>query len=125
MEFSFTAQQVAGRVVLTVAGDVDLAAHARFEAAVEQGWPGSCDLVVDCSGVTFLDSMGLRVLVQTMRQATDKGYEFTLAAPSASVLRVLELAGVKDLFSIVDSSPDAAAGAPSAPDPDSDPYAAR
>jgi stage II sporulation protein AA (anti-sigma F factor antagonist) len=107
MEFSCTAKQVAGHVVLTVAGDVDLAAQTRFEAAVEQSWPTSSDLVIDCSRVTFLDSMGLRVLVHTMQRATEHGRDFALAAPSAPVLRVLDLAGVKSLFPVVGPLPDA------------------
>lgn len=107
MEFSCTAQEVGGRLVLAVAGDVDLAAHARFEADVEKSWDGSTDLVVDCSQVAFLDSMGLRVLVQTRQRATENGRDFTLAAPSEPVLRVLDLAGVRSLFSVVGPVPDA------------------
>ena len=115
MEFSCTAGQVGGRVVVTVAGDVDLAVHTRFEAEVEQSWDGSTDLIIDCSGVTFMDSMGLRVMVRTRQRAAECGGKFALAAPSEPVLRVLELAGVKDLFSVVDppmpdSEPDAAGG---------------
>lgn len=98
MEFSCTAKQIAGRVVLTVSGEVDLAAHLGFEAEIERSWDGSSDLVIDCSQVTFLDSMGLRVLVRTRQRAVDNGRDFALAAPSVPVLRVLELAGIRDLF---------------------------
>jgi anti-anti-sigma factor len=104
MEFSCTARHAEGRVIITVAGDVDLAAHERFQAEVEQWLPASGGMVIDCSGVTFLDSMGLRVLVQARQRAADEEYEFALAAPSQPVLRVLELAGVKSLFPIVASS---------------------
>ncbi|WP_194891914.1 MULTISPECIES: STAS domain-containing protein [Catenulispora] len=106
MEFSCTAEQFADHVVLTVAGDVDLAAHARFESEIEQGWDGSADLLIDCSGITFLDSMGLRVLVHTLQRATANDRTITLAAPSQPVLRVLELAGVKDLFPLTGPVPD-------------------
>ncbi|MBS2532829.1 STAS domain-containing protein [Catenulispora sp. NF23] len=106
MEFSCTAEQFADHVVLTVAGDVDLAAHARFESEIEQGWDGSTDLRIDCSGITFLDSMGLRVLVHTLQRATANDRTITLAAPSQPVLRVLELAGVKDLFPLTGPVPD-------------------
>lgn len=102
MEFSCTAERFAERVVLTVAGDVDLAAHTRFESDVQQAWDGSTDLVVECSRIDFLDSMGLRVLVHAMQRATANGRGVTLAAPSQPVLRVLELAGVKDLFLVTD-----------------------
>ena len=113
MEFSCTARQVAGRVVLAVAGDVDLAAHTRFEAEVEQAWDGSTDLVIDCSGITFLDSMGLRVLVHTKQRADETGHSVVLAAPSDPVLRVLDLAGIRSLFPEVDAVSDA--------EPDADP----
>jgi stage II sporulation protein AA (anti-sigma F factor antagonist) len=112
MEFSSTARQTAGRVVLTIAGDVDLAAHVHFKSVIEQVWDGSADLVVDCSGVTFLDSMGLRVLVQALQTAADNGTSVSLAAPSRSVTRVLDLAGVRSLFTEVEAVPDGA------PDPD-------
>lgn len=106
MEFSCTAEQFADRVVFSVAGDVDLAAHGRLQTDLDQAWDGSTNLVIDCSQVTFLDSMGLRVLVHAMQRATASDRTVTLAAPSQPVLRVLELAGVKDLFPITGPSPD-------------------
>jgi stage II sporulation protein AA (anti-sigma F factor antagonist) len=115
MEFSCTARRTADRVVLTVAGDLDLAAHKHFQAAVDEAWDGSSDLVVDCSGVTFLDSMGLRVLVTTIQRATDNGRSVALAAPSRPVVRVLDLAGVRGLFTEVETVPDTER------DPDPDP----
>lgn len=115
MDFSCTARHAAGRVVLTVTGEVDLAAHARFEADVEKAWDGGTDLVIDCLGVTFMDSMGLRVLVDTMNRAAENGSGFALAAPSEPVLRVLDLAGVRDLFPLVGPVPEAE------PQPDPEP----
>lgn len=109
MEFSCTAEQFADHVVLTVAGDVDLAAHTRFQSDVDLAWDGSVDLVFECSRVTFLDSMGLRVLVHAMQRGTANGRSVTLTAPSQPVLRVLELAGIKDLFPMTEPAPDAQA----------------
>jgi anti-anti-sigma factor len=113
MEFTCTARRAGSLAVFTVTGDVDLAAHVRFQSDIEQGWPSTPrDVVVDCSRVTFLDSMGLRVLVQAMQRAAQEGSAFALAAPSEPVRRVLELAGVTGLFSVVGPLPDAE------PDPD-------
>jgi stage II sporulation protein AA (anti-sigma F factor antagonist) len=110
MEFSSTTRHDAARVVLAVAGDVDLAAHGRFQTDLDQSWDGSTDLVIDCSQVAFLDSMGLRVLVHARQRAVDNGRDFVIADPSQPVLRVLELAGVGELFSVkgpvTDTEPD-------------------
>jgi anti-anti-sigma factor len=107
MEFSCTATQLGDRVVLTVAGDVDLAAHRAFQAELEQSWDASRDLIVDCSRVTFLDSMGLRVLVHAMQKAAANGRDIALAAPSEPVQRVLDLAGIRTLFTELDVVPGA------------------
>jgi stage II sporulation protein AA (anti-sigma F factor antagonist) len=103
MEFSCTARQTADSVVLTLAGEVDLAAHTRFQEDIDRAWDGGTDLVIDCSQVTFLDSMGLRVLVSTLQRATENNRTVTLAAPSRSVIRVLDLAGVRGLFTEVEA----------------------
>lgn len=103
MEFSCSAKQFADHVLVTVAGDVDLAAHTQFQAELDQSWDAAAtDLVLDCSQVTFLDSMGLRVLVHAMQRAAAANHTLSLAAPSQPVLRVLELAGVEDLFPVTE-----------------------
>jgi anti-anti-sigma factor len=107
MEFSCTAEQSADHVVFTVAGDVDLAAHTRLQSRLEESWDASTNLVIDCSGITFLDSMGLRVLVHALQRATAADRTIALAAPSQPVLRVLELAGVQELFPVTGPLPDA------------------
>ncbi|GAA2067645.1 hypothetical protein GCM10009839_94200 [Catenulispora yoronensis] len=125
MEFSCTARQSDGHAVVTVTGDVDLAVHARFQTEAEP-WAAASDthhLIIDCSGVTFLDSMGLRVLVHLRRLVTDDGREFSLRAPSAPVLRVLELAGVEGLFQIIDAGSDVGSDADSKAGSDADPDA--
>ncbi|GAA1971870.1 STAS domain-containing protein [Catenulispora subtropica] len=109
MEFSCTAQQTEGRVVLTVVGDVDMSAHEQFLADVEPWASGTTDVVLDCSGVTFMDSMGLRVLVLLRQRAADNGHEFVLRSPSQPVTRVMEAAGVSELFTA--TSADSGAGA--------------
>jgi anti-anti-sigma factor len=98
MDFTCTARPSGQRLIVTVAGDVDLAAYPRFQAEAETYAGKGTDVVLECSGVTFLDSMGLRVLVEFRRTVTDAGHSFTLADPSHPVSRVLELAGVQRLF---------------------------
>lgn len=106
MDYTSTVRHAAGRVVFTAAGDVDLAAHGRFQADLDQAWDGSTDLVLDCSQITFLDSMGLRVLVSTIQRADEHGRKVTLAAPSQPVVRVLDLAGIREMFTEVATVPD-------------------
>lgn len=98
MEFTCTTRQSGQRLDVTVAGDIDLAIYPRFRAEAES-WAGQgVAVVLDCSGVTFMDSMGLRVLVQLRQDLADAGQTLTLVNPSERVSRVLELAGVREVF---------------------------
>jgi anti-anti-sigma factor len=84
--------------VVAVAGDVDLAAADRLWSVLDEHVRAGASVVVDCSKVAFLDSMGLRTLIRAKHKADAAGARLTLAAPSEAVLRVLNLAGVADLF---------------------------
>jgi anti-anti-sigma factor len=86
--------------VLTVfaQGDMDLAhADPLWDEVSPLVTPGS-DVVFDCSGVTFLDSAGLRTLLKLADHAGEVGARFQLGTVSAVVRRVLELAKVQGAF---------------------------
>ncbi|MEY9858487.1 anti-anti-sigma factor [Catenulispora sp. GAS73] len=85
-------------VTVTVAGDVDLAAADTLWSVLDEYVHAGAQVVVDCSRVAFLDSMGLRTLIRAQHKAGASGARLTLAAPSEAVLRVLQLAGVAELF---------------------------
>src|SRR5262245_55610515 len=60
--------------VVTVAGEIDIATYRRLRAmlisAVDDG-PGT--VIVDMSGVEWIDSTGLGTLVGALKRARDKG----------------------------------------------------
>lgn len=87
-------------MLLTLAGDLDFAAHAAVEEQVVALVGAGHPVVVDCAGITFLDSMGLRALVAGQREAEVAGVSFALTAPSPPVLRVLELTGTLEVFAV-------------------------
>jgi anti-anti-sigma factor len=57
-------------------------------------------VVIDLSGVTFLDSSGLGALIEIRKQALDRGQRTTLRSPNAQLRRVLEIARIDSLFHI-------------------------
>jgi len=77
--------------VVHLSGEVDLGCGEAFRDAFARAEAsGARRIVVDVSGVTFLDCGGLRLLEQTAA-ACDR--EVWLRAPSRPVRRIAELAG--------------------------------
>ena len=56
-------------------------------------------LTLDAERVTFVDSAGLRLVLQAKMTASSRGVDFVLARPSDNVVRLLELTGLDDLIS--------------------------
>jgi anti-anti-sigma factor len=94
--FTYRVDRDADGVTIHLAGEVDLAAAPRVEAAVEEALAGeeSADITVDLDGVTFLDSTGLRALVAAHARCGEAGKTLTLVNPSVAVSRILEITGL-------------------------------
>ncbi len=58
------------------------------------------DVLVDLSGVGYIDSSGVASLVEAYQESRGTGFRFALVAPSAAAQRVLELARLDRVFTI-------------------------
>jgi anti-sigma B factor antagonist len=76
------------------AGVADVEAEMSAVAAVNNG------VVVDLSGVSFLASAGLRLLLHTARIVQRRGGRLVLLDPLRDVRQVLEVTGVTDLLPV-------------------------
>lgn len=106
--------------VVQVDGEVDLASIGKLEAMLtDLQAEGKTRLVIDLSGVSFIDSIGLEALVLAHQRSADHNGDLRLAAPQAIVARVLELTALDQVLHI-DSTLEAAVKAarpPPPPDP--------
>jgi anti-sigma B factor antagonist len=82
-----------GDRLVTVRGELDLAAAQRLWESLEPLLLPGVLVVLDGTAMTFLDSSGLRVLLQAHKRAESDGAVFRIVAPEAAVQRVLDLAG--------------------------------
>jgi anti-sigma B factor antagonist len=73
---------------LWVAGELDRTTADRFDEAVQTVIVGAGPLVLDLSGVRFLDSSGVRSLVKL--GLSMRGRALVLREPSPPVMRVLQ-----------------------------------
>jgi anti-sigma B factor antagonist len=91
------------RVVLSLRGELDLTSVPAFERELQssegspRGW-----LLLDLSGLEFMDSTGLRALLQARERAQTEGRRLTLRRGSRQVQRVLELTKTLEAFEFED-----------------------
>jgi anti-anti-sigma factor len=86
-----------GWAVVTVSGEIDMSSAPEWDHRMRRlqldGPPTS--LVIDLAGVTFMDAQGLSVLVRAVNRAREHDLPPPLlAAPSARVVRLLEITGL-------------------------------
>jgi anti-sigma B factor antagonist len=84
------------------AGELDLATVGEFEAAIGGALDGHKQLVVDLRDVTFLDTEGLKSLIETARMAAERQVAFRLVRGRRSVERIFELTETRSRFEFVD-----------------------
>jgi anti-sigma B factor antagonist len=96
-----------GSVVVALAGELDLYnAHLVRDALLEACSETPKRLVVDLSGVKFIDSTALGVLIEA-RTRMENRRAFLLAAPGLETRRALEVSGLDRHFSVHASLDDA------------------
>lgn len=93
-------------VLVAVDGEIDTLTAPRLQAGLDEavavaGTDGTA-VVVDLSGVTFLASSGLAVLIGGARRLADFGARLRLVATTRAVTRPLQVTGADALFDIHD-----------------------
>ena len=94
-----TVQELDGRLVAVLAGELDTAAAAETEAALKPLFESTGkDLVLDCSNLEYIASSGIRILVNLLKTAKAKGDQVVLKNVNEVIRDVLELTGFVSYF---------------------------
>jgi anti-anti-sigma factor len=82
-------------------GEIDVSTSPKWEKAIVDSLATAPDRIyVDMRRVSFIDSSGLAVLVRCHAMADDQNSHLIIWSPSRTVVRVLELAGLKHHLTI-------------------------
>jgi anti-sigma B factor antagonist/stage II sporulation protein AA (anti-sigma F factor antagonist) len=105
-------------VVLGVSGRIDHASAEAFRAALAPHLArcaaGQDHVVLDCAGVEYVSSAGLRVLMLAVKQARAQGGFLALAAVPPLVMEILEISKFTLVLRIEPTVRDAVAAASAA-----------
>jgi anti-sigma B factor antagonist len=92
-DFAISAEVRDDEVVVDVRGEIDLSTAPLLDQRLSQ-FADTPKVVVDLSGVTFLDSSGLGVLVRTSNKVETQGGVIRVVVSHPQVLKVLEITGL-------------------------------
>jgi anti-anti-sigma factor len=91
------------RILMRVWGELDLSATTEFETKLREAIRRNpFGVTVDLGGVSFIDSLGLRVLISAAMLAQTSRRELIVLRASEQARCVIETSGVEDLLPLAD-----------------------
>ncbi|MFC9815882.1 STAS domain-containing protein [Streptomyces virginiae] len=94
-----------GLTVLTLTGDLDMDTSPYLAEATDSLDLQGRILTLDLSAVTFIDSCGLTTLLAVRQHIGLAGGTLKLADLPYQALRLLDLTGTRDLFTLAEPAP--------------------
>ena len=88
--------------VVVLAGELDLSSIPGVERQLLGQVGAKTGLVVDLTGVTFIDSSGIALLIRASHAVGEGGTFNVVTAPGSQVDRVFRLAGVAQALPVFD-----------------------
>jgi anti-sigma B factor antagonist len=110
--------ELRGAPGVAIRGEIDIAAVPELEHALDVAILESTGaFVLDLSGVGFLDSTGLRLVLRWRALLAREERSLAIVCPPGPVRRLFDVAGIADLLFLFDSREAAAAALVPAPCP--------
>jgi anti-anti-sigma factor len=101
--FSIDVRATDGAVHVVLTGELDIATHGDAELKLREAQlSGAPVVVLDLRKLNFMDSTGLRLLVQANARASESGQRLAIVRGPDAVNRVLEITGLDAKLDLID-----------------------
>jgi HptB-dependent secretion and biofilm anti anti-sigma factor len=88
---------------IAVTGKFTFSDHSTFKTVIEAAKDGAITgLTLDLSGLDFIDSAALGMLLISREEANKRGFKITIHKPQGHVLKMFKLSKFDTLFNIVE-----------------------
>lgn len=102
LDFDLTATPEGERTRITLRGELDLGSAGRLEQALSER-PGA--VVLDLRSLTFMDSTGVRVLLEAVEHAERTGRRLHVVPPSGGdARRTIDETGIASLLPLEEAA---------------------
>ncbi len=104
MEIDISEGRDGHSTVVSARGELDVLTAAALRTAMSSVIDGGrAHLVLDASGISFMDSTGIGILVIALRRSRAADGSFAIAGAQGRTLRTLTMTGLDRVFSLYDS----------------------
>ncbi len=97
---TYNTREESGYAIVELDGEVDLSCSPDARKVILDCLNEAKNLLVDLSGVTYIDSSGVASLVEGFQTAKKKNLKFGLVGVSDAAMSVLQLARLDKVFPI-------------------------
>lgn len=98
-KFETEASNVSGVCVIKVTGDIDMYSATEFRQAIKE----ALDLIVDLTGVEYMDSSGFGALLGATRITKARGGQIVLVGCNEAITRMLNITRLDLVFPMSDN----------------------
>jgi anti-sigma B factor antagonist len=107
-DFRIEERAGAAHPVIAVSGEIDVATAPQLREYLHRVIAqGESSIVLDLLGVTFLDSTALGVLVGALKRCRELGGDLYVVVADPRIMKIFEITGLSNVFTIADSLQDA------------------
>ena len=94
---------------LAIEGEIDVSNVDEFGRRVAECLHPSCQvLIMDMAGLTFIDSSGLRVIVDALKRMRERDGKLLIENPPAILQRIVEVSGLTEFLGMTGGDPGSA-----------------
>ena len=92
-------EEIEGKYVATLEGEMDTAAATEAEEVLKPLYTSDGkDVIIDCNGLEYIASSGLRILLSILKGAKASGSKVTLRGVNDDIKNVFKLTGFISIF---------------------------
>ena len=94
-----TIEEIDSKYVVTLEGEMDTVAATEVEEVLKPLYTSNGkDVIIDCTGLEYIASSGLRILISILKGAKASGSKVVLKNVNEDIMSVFQLTGFVNIF---------------------------
>lgn len=99
--FELNAKNSNNNIIIELKGEIDIYSAPSFKESLTKFYEAAeSDVILDCSNLSYIDSMGLGILVGALKHVREKDHNIIIRNPKPTVRKLFKITGLDKAFII-------------------------